>query len=130
MRDVVVHQDLGEDLSAEWGEEESLQAFREGGECLVVWRKAGSEGGSIKDGVTRLGFLPVVAEFVELASVQSLDGRSEGGKLLGEEEVFVKQRGGGKERVLQGVEDTVLGLDVGNEDSGVEVEVDGWDGQL
>lgn len=57
--------------------------------------------------------------------MQSLYRGCEGREFLGEEEVLVDEGSGGEERVLEGVEDSVLGFNVGDQDPGVEVDGNG-----
>ena len=127
MRDIVVHQDLGENLAAEGAEEESLQSLGKLAKCDIVWGKVGREPETVKDRVVGFRLFDIVLPLVLLLRVQFLHGRGQGRERFGEEVILVKQAARGEERVLDRVEVSVRSLLVGDQDLGVKVELERWD---
>jgi len=122
--DGVVHQHLCERLLAKGGEEVKLELGWETAEGEVGRREERDEGLAAEDRVSGRRFLPVVLVLNVLARVETLDGAGEGGEGVWEEEGLLEDGAWGNQGVVESVEVAVAGLDVGNEDVGVEVELD------
>lgn len=74
--------------------------------------------------MTGLGRVPVVRVVKVVPAVGALHSRGDGREEVGESVKAFKDRSGREEGVVDGVEVPVLGLDVADEDTGVEVDLE------
>lgn len=126
VRQDVVLQHGSQTLFSEGREQEEDELFGKLAECFIGRDECGDGGGSDENGVLGLVAL-ALGKFVADGTFTAdlLDGAGESREFGGEEEGGVEDRGRRDQGLGDGVQVSVLGLDVGLGDRGVEVELEG-----